>query len=698
MTDGLELKCLSKIDFLKNTNHFYLFNSISKMKKFFFLILNCFFSNILFAQSNGWSWAKQIGGTGNDLGFTIAIDHSGNIYSTGRFEATADFDPDSIAAFNLTSGGGSDIYVSKYDNMGNFIWAKSFEGVGADGSNSISLDDSGNIYITGWFQGVIDFDPGVGSYYLTPTAASPDIFILKLDASGNLIWVKSMGSTHNDFGTSIMIDSFGYVVITGYFQDTIDFNPDSIGIFNLYANIASNDIFILKLNNSGDFIWANSIGGALNDIAGYIATDDSGNIFITGYFEGGMDFNPDSLINFYLNSFGNSDIFISKFDSAGNFIWAKQIGGAGIESITSIKFDLNGNIYTTGCFSSSTDFDPDTSVNFNLTSNGNKDIYILKLDNSGAFIWVKAIGGINDETGSCLSLDSAENIYVTGWYEGLVDFNPGSGVFNINSVGNIDMYLLKFDNSGNFKWVKSAGGSGAEQGISIGFDMDNNLILSGNYFSPSIAIGATTLINSNNSGSDADIFFASLNVNSLDSCSAYFLLYPDTSQLHNWFAIAFVTGDTPYSYLWNWGDGNTSSGATPSHTYSTPDYYNICLTLTDGNGCTSVFCDSSTFISKTEESRMLITVNVVAQLPDQIPYVTALKKELKILPNPCTTCEIIGAEYSNELIISDLAGREIPVSFSKSSNGYFINFPEKINGALLIRNKKNGKVEMFVKE
>jgi hypothetical protein len=318
-------------------------------------------------------WAKSMGGTGNDRGYSIAVDGSGNVYTTGLFVGTVDFDP-GAGTSNLTSAGNQDIFISKLDAAGNFLWAKSMGGTSADFGWSIAVDGSGNVYTTGYFTEAADFDPGAGISNLT-SAGSADIFISKLDASGNFLWAKSIGGTDFDYGKSIAVDGSGNVYTTGSFQGTVDFDPGA-GISNLTSS-GNLDIFILKLNAAGDFLWAKGIGGSFQDEGSSIAEDGSGNVYTTGIFEGTVDFDPGAGTS-NLTSVGSRDIFISKLDAAGNFLWAKNMGGTDDDAGNSIAVDGSGNVYATGSFQGTADFDPGVGIS-NLTSAGDRDIFILKL-------------------------------------------------------------------------------------------------------------------------------------------------------------------------------------------------------------------------------------------------------------------------------------------------------------------------------
>jgi len=324
--------------------------------------------------SGNFVWAKQMGGASDALGQSIAIDGSGNVYTTGSFQGVSDFDP-GPGTFTLTTVGGEDIFVSKLDALGNFVWAKQMGGAIGDRGISITTDGLGNAYTTGRFQGTSDFDPGPGTFTLSP-AGSYDIFISKLDASGNFVWAKQMGGATLEEGYSITTDGSGNVYTTGYFQGVADFDP-APGTFTL-SSVGSDDVFISKLDASGNFVWAKQMGGTTNDGSYSIALDSFGNIYTTGFFEGIVDFDP-GLGTFTLNSIGgNADVFISKLDAMGNFVWAKQMEGTSFEYGHSIAIDGFGNIYSTGAFAGNTDFDPGPGT-FTLSPTGGYDIFVHKI-------------------------------------------------------------------------------------------------------------------------------------------------------------------------------------------------------------------------------------------------------------------------------------------------------------------------------
>jgi len=286
-----------------------------------------------------YQWAKGIGGTSWDYGYSIAVDDMGNVYVTGVFGGTsggtADFDPGPGTA-NLTSAGNIDIFFAKYNSSGDYIWAKRLGGIGWDDGRSIALDGTGNVYITGWFMGTVDFDPGPDTAALT--SVGRDIFFAKYSSSGDYIWAKRVGGTWFEEGSSIALDDMGNVYITGTFEGTADFDPGP-GTANLIsAGAGFDDIFFAKYSSSGDYLWAKSIGSTLIDQGLSIALDGMGNVYITGYFWGTADFDPGSSTA-DLTSNGIYDIFFAKYNSSGNYIWAKRVGGPScLASLSSSRY------------------------------------------------------------------------------------------------------------------------------------------------------------------------------------------------------------------------------------------------------------------------------------------------------------------------------------------------------------------------
>jgi hypothetical protein len=464
-----------------------------------------------FDVSGNFVWAKAMGSMSDDYGYSIVVDASGNVYTTGDFMGTADFDP-GVSTFSLTSAGNKDIFISKLDASGNFLWAKTLGGAGDDSGNSIAIDASGNVHTTGFFNSTSDFDPGVSTFSLT-SAGNKDIFISKLDASGNFLWAKALGGAGDDAGYSIGLDASGNVHTTGFYQYTADFDP---GVDAYDLTCTGQDIFISKLDASGNFVWAKTIGsiGSSSDDSGQsIAVDASGNVYTTGYFKNSGDFNPGAG-TWNLESNGSQDIFISKLDASGNFLWAKAMGGTSNDFGQSIAVDASGNVYTTGRFAFTADFDPGVST-YDLVGSGSNDAFISKLDASGNFVWAIKTGGSGSDSGYSIAVDASENIYTTGGFSNTVDFDPNAGTFNLTSAGSFDIFVMKLSpaapavpeivvGSAMSSFAQILGTPSAEQSFTVsGSDLTNNItvtaptnyevsLTSGSGFASSVQVNQTS--------------------------------------------------------------------------------------------------------------------------------------------------------------------------------------------------------------
>jgi hypothetical protein len=548
------------------------------------------YSSLLAAEPT-YAWAKKLGGSSSDLGNSIATDSAGNVYITGSFFWTADFDP-GVGTANLTSAGGTDIFISKLNSDGSFAWAKNLGGSDTDLSNSIATDSAGNVYTTGYFYGTADFDPGAGTANLT-SAGFYDIFISKLNSDGTFAWAKNLGGISGDYGNSIATDSAGNVYTTGYFFETADFDPGA-GTANL-TSAGGTDIFISKLNSDGTFAWAKNLGGSDTDIGYSIATDSAGNVYTTGRFEGTADFDPGAgTAN--LTSAGGTDIFISKLNSDGTFAWAKQFGGSSDDNGYSIATDSAGNVYTTGWFFLRTaNFDPGAG-----TSAGSVDIFISKLNSDGSFAWAKNLGGSSFDYGNSIATDSAGNVYTTGYFYGTADFDPGAGTANLTSAGGTDIFISKLNSDGTFAWAKNLGGSSGDRGQGIAVDSGGNVYTTGNFegkadFDP----GAGTF-NLTSAGS-LDIFISKLSpINSAPTNLTLSATTVNKNVAANTVVGTFTTidsdGGNTFTYSLVAGTGATDNSAftingnqlqiNASPDFETKSSYNIRVRTTDEGGLT----------------------------------------------------------------------------------------------------------------
>jgi hypothetical protein len=446
------------------------FNLNISISTLFFAMLVCSFAN---AQT--YQWAKSIGGNNGEGGNSIAVDASGNVYVTGYFAATSDFDP-GVGTVNLTSNGVYDIFFAKYDSNGNYLWAKSIGSTSSDYGNSITVDASGNVYITGYYQATADFDPGTGTANLT-SVAGWDAFFAKYDSNGNYIFAKSIGGTTNQTGRHITLDASGNIYIAGYFGGTMDFDPGP-GVAS--STSAGNlDTYFAKYDNNGNYLWGKSIGGTSVEDCYNIKVDAGGNVYVAGFFSLTVDFDP-SIGTANLTSAGGHDIFFAKYDNNGNYLWANRVGAANDDTGKDIAIDASGGIYITGDYQGTADFDSGSGI-ANLTAAGMNDIFLTKYDASGNYLWAKSIGGTNDDNCYSIGIDGGENIYLTGVFDGTADFDPSAATATITTIGMADIFIAKYDNNGNYIWAKNMGSTNNEYSNCITVDAAGIFYITGQY-------------------------------------------------------------------------------------------------------------------------------------------------------------------------------------------------------------------------
>lgn len=387
--------------------------------------------------SGGFVWGHQFGGSGHDIGRAARISRTGQVYSTGHYRGTVDFDPGS-GTYNLNNGGEEDVYISKLDASGNFVWAHRFSGPGRERPQAMFLDDSSNVYVIGIFEDSTDFDPGSGTFYLASNG-SWDVFVTKLDSNGQFLWAKSWGNNSNDNVFDISVDASGNVYTTGEFYGQVDFDPSS-AVFNLVSSLE--DVFVSKLNANGDFEWTKSMGGSADDRGSGVHADTAGNVWVCGMYEQTADFDPGSG-TYNLVSQGSIDGFVCKLDSNGDFQAAASMGGSGLDWALDLETDDWGNLFVTGRFSDTADFDPGNGA-FALISNGDEDVFMAKLDANLLFQWAGSWGSNNDDDEpKRLHVSASNSVYSIGEFYSTVDFNTGAGTFNQTSAGNMDTYIHK---------------------------------------------------------------------------------------------------------------------------------------------------------------------------------------------------------------------------------------------------------------
>ncbi len=458
------------------------------------------------SQVPSFNWANKIGASaGSDVGVAIKTDLAGNVYTAGTFSGTVDFDP-GAASFNLTSAGGLDIFIVKFDPSGNFVWAKQVGGTSNDFVASLVLDATGSIYTAGYFFNTVDFDPGTGNSDLT-AAGSSDGFISKLDPSGNFVWAKQVGGVNSDRIEAMDLHGSS-IAFLGTFFITGDFDPGP-GTATL-TSAGAEEVFVVSLDLNGILNWAGKLGGIGSDQGRAISIDATGNVYAAGIFNGTSDFDPGTGAS-NLTASGTFDTFVTKLTSAGNFAWAKRIGGTGITTPLITYSDVPGFVHVSGTFDLTTDVDPGVP-SVDLTSNGNTDVFLVLLDANGNYVWSKTWGGTGFDISYGFATDVAGNLFINGSFQNTVDFDPGTGVANLSSLsGSTDIYISKLDGSGNYLWAGRIGGSNIDGARALTIDVSGNIFTTGFFRSTADMDPGSGTFNLTSGGGTEDVFIQKLN-------------------------------------------------------------------------------------------------------------------------------------------------------------------------------------------
>ncbi|MCD6068440.1 MAG: hypothetical protein K0S33_3266 [Bacteroidetes bacterium] len=429
-----------------------------------------FFSTIGINAQN-LDWAKSMGASGgNTEGKGITTDSQNNVISVGMFGNTVDLDP-GTGVFDLTSPTQA-LYVQKLDAAGNFVWARAITATGyAYGYNSICTDAANNVYIITQYSGTIDCDPGPGTSTFSVSTSSNSMALIKLNSTGDFVYAKSF----TGFMPMSMTISNNFVYLSGICQPgTIDFDVNA-GTSN-YTSAAGAG-FIQKLDLSWNMIWVKTFEGL--EWPPCIGIDNSGNVLASGHFRGTVDFDPGSPVSNLTAdaSLGSTvwDIYMLKLTTAGNMVWLKHLTSPGTESVLSLAVDKSSNgFFIGGNKNSGSDLDPSAAV-ANLPG---ASAFVAKYDASGAYLWGRPI---NLQLTGFITSDPAGNVVIIDKFQFAFDADPGPGTATLNAVGSFDMYILKLDGAGNYVWAGVTGGSAFEEAVLHSMDSDGNIYYTGRF-------------------------------------------------------------------------------------------------------------------------------------------------------------------------------------------------------------------------
>lgn len=430
-------------------------------------------------QAQSFEWAQGLYGGQFDqvLARAVAMDGQAAVITAGEFNTTVDIDP-GAGVQNLTSSGGTDIFLRKCDALGQFLWGLRIGGTAGDQVFALAVDGDGNILLTGRIVGQVDLDPGPGQELVSTQNSGADVFVVKLDAQGNYLWGRVFGGLGTDQGNSLAVDAAGNVVTVGVLGNGGDLDPGP-AVFAV-TSAGQQDIFVQKLDAAGNFLWGHAVGGSGNDVAYDVAVGGDGSVHVCGEFRTTVDFDPGPGVS-SLSSGGIEDAFVQKLLADGSLVWARRFGGQGSERARSVVVASDGAVSFTGRITSITDFDPGLGV-FELPGANTEDAFVAQLTGQGDFAWAFRLATFLNE-GLALAVDADNNLYSTGSFgtfsNNPLDLDPGPGTTPVLSNGGGDCWLASYDATGALRWGFAVGSAQNDVPHALAVGLSGRLALAG---------------------------------------------------------------------------------------------------------------------------------------------------------------------------------------------------------------------------
>ena len=425
----------------------------------------------------GHLWSKRIGSAGDQQANAIARDGQNNSFITGRFAGSF-----TTGGNTITSAGGYDVFVVKLDPAGNTLWSKRFgdAAIYQEGLD-VAADALGNVFVTGYFEGTMTF----GATVLT-SAGGTDIFLAKLDPSGNPVWAKRFGGAAAQYGQSLAVDPQGNVTLLADGFGTVDFGAGGL------TSAGDYDMFVARFDPGGNLFWAKRFGGAGGDVGQGVAADAAGNIVLIGKSDGAIDFGGGALAGA-----GALDAVIAKLDPLGSLLWAKRWGDGANQFGADVAVNAQNEVLVTGGFEGSIDLGGGA-----LAAVGSVDMYTGKLTAGGAHLWSERFGAVGASPSALgIAAGTAGDAFVVGQLSGTLDFGGGA----LTAVGGSDAFVVRLGSNGAHAWSKRFGAGGNQYAAGAAVDGLGQLLVTG-YFEQSIDFGGGALT----SAGALDMFVARL--------------------------------------------------------------------------------------------------------------------------------------------------------------------------------------------
>jgi hypothetical protein len=394
-----------------------------------------------------------------EKGTSVVVDSSGNVYITGLFCGSTDFDPGADTEVQIANDL-NDTFISKFESSGEFSWVETWGGTLSPNSEHrlVAVNDN-FVFVTGTFQGTLDLNPGPQIDEHTGRG----VYLIKFTSNGEFLWARAWNVYEIN---NIAIDINSDIFVTGSLHDNVlGFNHHLVDLdpgpeVDEYPNSGN---FLTKFNSEGTYQWSKT----WNTSSSAVAVDVNNGIYLSGVFTGQVDFDPGDGEEIHS---GSDSFFVSKLDTDGNFNWARTMIDAIYNSLTFVAVDTNSDVIVGGSFSNTPSLNPDRTTDSKL-SNGGEDIILLKFTSGGDLIWETALGGSEIDRLHGIAVNNNNDIFATGYFTGRVDFNPGNGTDEHRSRGP-GAFLMNFDPSGNFGWARTWDGSGWDKANGIAVDYE----------------------------------------------------------------------------------------------------------------------------------------------------------------------------------------------------------------------------------